>query len=310
MTREMPPSFDSFCQQFHSEQACADALFAARWPGGFRCPSCSHTRYYLTSTRRLPLYECASCRRQTSIIAGTVMEGSSTPLTRWFQALYLLSQPGGISSNRLSKVLEVTYKTAWLISHKLRHAMQQADLAEQLTGQVRVEPFTYGSAFFPDAKQPLLIGASLDEKANAAYVKIKQPDPRHVNNELRVIDPIGIHTFVRTHTNERNVTVHPLINNSISDFLYLKRYVCDWLNDTFNGIGAKHLQAYLDEFSFRINMKLRKMSSFACLLAWCAKTAVLQYKMLIRDKLVLPEPWRAYGSRAKWRARQLALWMA
>lgn len=303
-------SFEAFCHRFNSEQSCAEALFQARWPDGFRCPSCSHSRYYLTSTRRLPLYECASCRRQTSIIAGTVMEGSSTPLTRWFQALFLLSQPDDISSNRLSQILQVTYKTAWLISHKLRHAMQQADLQEKLAGQVRLEPFAYGSSFFLDAKQPLLIGGTLNEQGDAVQVKIKQPDPRHVNHELRIIHPIGIHSFIRTHTDGRNVTTHPLINRSITDFIYLKRYVRDWLNFTFNGIGAKHLQAYLDEFTFRINLKLRKSPVFGKLLEWCAITPVVKYKTLTRDKPVLPVPWRALGSRSKWRGRHLGLWQA
>ncbi|MFC5700047.1 transposase [Cohnella faecalis] len=71
-------TFESFCHQYSSEQACAEALFHARWPDGFRCPTCRHPHYYLTRTRRLPLYECRSCRVQTSVIAGTIMEGSST----------------------------------------------------------------------------------------------------------------------------------------------------------------------------------------------------------------------------------------
>lgn len=310
MSQEASPDFEAFCSRFNSEQACADALFQARWPDGFRCPSCSHSRFYLTSTRRLPLYECASCRRQTSVIAGTVMEGSSTPLTRWFQALFLLSQPNGSSSTRLSQLLQVTYKTAWLISHKLRHSMQQADLAENLSGQVRVEPFNYGSSLFLDAKQPLLIGGTLDERGSATLVKIKQPDPRHVNNELRVITPCGTQAFANTYTDGRNVIIYPRINPSITDFIYLKRYVCDWLNLTFNGIGAKHLQAYLDEFTFRINQKLRKSPVFGRLLEWCAKTPVLIYKVLTLDKPVLPVPWRALGSRSKWRGRHLGLWTA
>lgn len=304
------PSFESFCRRFHSEQTCAEALFHARWPDGFRCPSCSHNRYYTISTRRLPLYECASCRRQTSVIAGTVLEGSATPLTRWFQALFLLSQPDGISSLRLSKILEVTYKTAWLISHKLRHAMQQADLVVPLSGWVRIESFNYGAAFFPDARQPLLIGASIDEQGTVTQVKIKQPDPRHVDNERRIVEKAGISDFVKNHTDGLNVRTCPPISRSHPFIHPFKRAVCGWLNETFNGIGAKHLQAYVDEFAFRINLALRRVPAFPELLGWCARTPVLIYRALTRHRPVLPVPWRAFGSRARWRGRHLGLWGA
>ncbi|MCD9025282.1 transposase [Cohnella silvisoli] len=62
----------AFCQQFNSEQACPKALFEARWTDGFRCPTCRHPHFYLILTRRLSLYECCSCRHQTSVIAGTI----------------------------------------------------------------------------------------------------------------------------------------------------------------------------------------------------------------------------------------------
>lgn len=303
-------SFSDFCRMYDSEHACADALFRARWPDGFRCPLCGHSRSYRISTRRLPLYECASCGHQTSVIAGTVMEGSSTPLTRWFQAIFLLSQPSGISSLRLSKVLGVTYKTAWLISHKLRHAMQEADRARTLTGNVRVEPFHYGSVLYPDGQQPLLIGGSFKEESVPEQVKMKQPHPSHVDNEQRIIGKRGTEAFVRQHTDGKNVSVGGLYSQSPWILLMLKWDVCGWLNTTFNGIGAKHLQAYLDEFCFRVNLKLRTAPVFGELLGWCASTPVLIYKELTRDKPVLPVPWRLWGSRAKWKARHFSAWGA
>jgi transposase-like protein len=302
-------SFELFCQHYSSEQACSDSLFHARWPDGFCCPACRNTRYYLIRTRRLPLYECQSCGRQTSIIAGTVMESSPTPLTRWFQAVYLLSQPSGISSLLLSKIIQVTYKTAWLMSHKIRWAMQQADSDMPLTGLVRVDHVFYGCPAFPDARHPLLIGGSLDQSDQPKHVKIKQPDPSDVSNESRWIQPVGVNRFVRDHIHTNAVALfarpdglrHPSLNN-------IRGNVNRWLNDTFHGIGAKHLQAYLDEFCFRWNLKLRQTCIFSELLHWSAKTPVLVYEDLIRIKPVLPVPWVVWGSKAKWKGHHLTLW--
>ncbi|MCD9021658.1 transposase [Cohnella silvisoli] len=302
-------TFEAFCQQFNSEQTCAEALFEARWPDGFRCPTCRHSHFYLIQTRRLPLYECRSCRHQTSVIAGTIMEGSPTLLTRWFQAMFLISRPSGISASRLSQVIQVTYKTAWLIARKIRHALQQADEGDPLTGVVRVDPISYGYTYYSEAQQPLLIGGSLDERDEPKQVKIKQPDPSHVNNALRWIEKPGVQAFVKDHIDEQAVTVlgrgklHPAFNP-------IKWKVTAWLNNTFNGIGAKHLQAYLDEFCFRLNLKLRRVPVFSQLLHWCATTPTLTYKDLTRSKSVLTVPWVVWGSKAKWKGKYLTLWNA
>jgi hypothetical protein len=303
------PTFETFYQQFNSEQACAEALFEARWPDGFRCPTCRHPHFYLIDTRRLPLYECRSCRHQTSVIAGTLMEGSKTPLTRWFQAMFLISQPSGISSTRLSEVIQVTYKTAWLIARKIRHAMQQADEGDPLTGVVRVDPIYYGYTYFSDARQPLLIGGSLDERDEPEQVKIKQPDPSHVNSESRWIKKSGVQAFVNDHTDGQDVTVFTRgkLHHSLN---LIKRKMTEWLNNTFHGIGAKHLQAYLDEFCFRLNLKLRHVPVFSHLLHWCAATPTLTYKDLTCSKPVLAVPWVVWGSKEKWKGKYLSLWNA
>src|SRR5665647_854920 len=81
-----------FLARFQSEESCIDYLVNMKWPHGFSCERCSCRSVYRTETRRLPLFECADCRYQASPIVGTVMEGSSTPLHKWFLALYLISQ--------------------------------------------------------------------------------------------------------------------------------------------------------------------------------------------------------------------------
>ncbi|MBB6635161.1 transposase [Cohnella thailandensis] len=303
---------DEFNQQFPNEQACAAALYQARWPKGFRCPACGSPRFYILKSRRRPLFECASprCRRQTSVTAGTIMEGSRTPLSKWFLAFRLLSQSGGISSVRLSRLLDVTYKTAWLISHKIRIAMQQEEESEQLQGFVRIEPFHYGLVYYMDALQPLVLGAAMDSQGNPSRVLMHQPHPSEVNDKSRKINPDGIQSFVRSRVSEHAAVVHrSQESRTPKPLMTLKYAVGYWLNSTFHGIGAKHLQAYLNEFCFRQNASYRGHGSpFGLLLNWCATTRRQTYRTITRPRPVLTVPWITQGlTRNQWRGKHLTL---
>lgn len=305
---EVDQEYSEFLTVFGTEQACISALFNARWPSGFRCPSCGFGHYYLICTRRLPLYECASCRLQTSITAGTVMEGSRTPLIRWFRAIFLLSRPDGISALRLSELISVTYKTAWLIAHKIRHAMSAADASVLLNGNVRLDHGHYGDSIYDDARQPLLIGASLDEDGEPDYIKIKQPQPSHVSLQTRNVLPEGFRNFYEQHTallEPIHVRIYGKMHPAL---LQTVRELCAWLNNTFNGIGAKHLQNYLNEYTFRINRLNSGAPIFANAIAWCARTMVITYPRLTAFRPVLQHPWLRFGSKAIWRGSHMSRW--
>lgn len=302
------PTYEEFCAAFETESSCEQAMFKVRWPHGFRCPKCNHSDYYLTATRRLPLYECISCRTQTSAISGTIMQGSRTSLCSWFKAIYLLSQPAGISALCLSEIIDVTYKTAWLIAHKIRHAMEQSEISDTLSGFVHVDRIYYGRAEFRDARHPLVIGGSFVQADNLQHIHISQPDPTHVQNESRAILKPAFSAFVHQNV-DKNATVnlnlrgvrHPRLNQ-------IGHNLNRWLNNTFQGIGAKHLQRYLHEFCFRMNLALRDTSVLKTLLQFCVTTPTLVYKNLIVDKPTLPVPWLVWGSKGKWKGRLLTLW--
>jgi ribosomal protein L20 len=87
---EFPRSLIEFQRRFPGERACAAYLAQARWPDGFRCPSCGHAKGWELSTKAFT-WECAGCDRQTSVTAGTVMHASKLPLTVWFWAAYLMA---------------------------------------------------------------------------------------------------------------------------------------------------------------------------------------------------------------------------
>ncbi|WP_052476034.1 transposase [Cohnella kolymensis] len=283
--------FEEFCERFEQEDVCRAALYEARWPDGFRCPRCDDQHAYVIRSRKLPLYECSSCRHQTSHIAGTIFEGSRTPLRLWFQALYLHAQPGGISALRLASIIDTTYKTAWLICHKIRHAMREADKSELLTGLVRINWGQYGGPYNPTVylhpqEHILLMAASIEETGELAQVKIKQVPQDHLNEGYIV--SFGKRQFIKEHVApdayEVIVETRKFRANKFQPLFQMCKKLNCWLNFTFHGIGGKHLQAYLDQYCFGMNMQLRRQPILTKLLELSASTPTLTYPVLIRDK--------------------------
>jgi len=121
---DFPRSLIEFQRCFPDEAACATYLFAARWPHGFVCPGCGKTKAWELQTKP-STWECAGCRKQTSVTAGTIMHHSKLPLTTWFWAAYLMAtHSNGISALQLQRQLALgSYKSAWLLCAKLRRSM-------------------------------------------------------------------------------------------------------------------------------------------------------------------------------------------
>lgn len=115
---------------FHDEAAAFTELEATLWPNGPVCPRCGGTeRITAVKGGRMGLRRCGPCKRQFTVTVGTVFESSHVPLHQWLQAVYLLcSSKKGISSHQLMRTLDVQYKTAWFMSHRIREAMASGKL--------------------------------------------------------------------------------------------------------------------------------------------------------------------------------------
>jgi transposase-like protein len=126
-----------FQRWFPDEDACREFLIASRWPDGYRCPRCGGGQAVLLRKR---LWQCSGCRYQVSLTAGTVLQGTRTPLHLWFWAAYLMSTgTPGISAVQLQRRLGIgRYETAWMMLHKLRRAMVDPE-RQPLTGAVEVD---------------------------------------------------------------------------------------------------------------------------------------------------------------------------
>ena len=115
---------------FHDEAAAFQQLEATLWPQGPVCPRCGGMdRITAVKGARMGLRRCGPCKRQFTVTVGTVFESSHVKLNLWLQAVYLMcSSKKGISSHQLMRVLDVQYKTAWFMTHRIRAAMVSGDL--------------------------------------------------------------------------------------------------------------------------------------------------------------------------------------
>lgn len=117
--------------RFTDEDAARQHLEKLQWPAGPVCPHCGVIdRASAIKGGRKGLWFCNACRMQFTVTVGTIFERSKIPLHTWLYANHLLcSSKKGISSHQLSRMLGVTYKTAWFMSHRIREAMREGDLA-------------------------------------------------------------------------------------------------------------------------------------------------------------------------------------
>src|SRR5208283_3856337 len=177
-------SLSEFQKELPDETSCVAFLFKRRWPDGFVCPVCDKRRMAALKSRPC-LYECLDCGRQTSITAGTAMHRSRLPLTAWFWAAHLMTtHSNGMSARQLEDQLGVTYKTAWLLTQKLRRSMVNPN-RELLEGVVEVDqaeiPFREGDACFEpgNAGKILIAGAVEVIERDTNKSKPRRKVPRH-----------------------------------------------------------------------------------------------------------------------------------
>ena len=294
-------TFVQFQKEFNNDEACYKHLFQKKWENGFECHKCKHTHAYETKTRKLPLYECAQCHHQTSVTAGTIFEKTRTSLYLWFSAIYLVSHDKrGVSAILLSRELKVTYKTAWLMLHKIRKAMADRDAPYKLDGIVELDDFFIGAPTENGKrgrgtdKNQVLIAVSKNKKGHPLHVKMEvisdMKGPTVLDFTTRFIEK-GSHLKTDAHRSFLDLAnkgysldarkldlgkdpnhlkwIHTTISN-------LKAFVLG----TFHGLDSRHLQAYLDEFCYRYNRRNFVGQLFNRVLKSCVSTCTITHNEL------------------------------
>lgn len=265
-------SFFEWQRQFGSEADCLNHIKQMRWPNGFICPRCSCEHGYELTTR--DVYECSQCHKQTSVTADTLFHGSRISLSKWFWAIYFLgSDKGSISALRLSKLIEVNWRTARLILSKLRTAMGHRDSLYRLSGVIEIDDALVGGkrkgkrGRGAEGKTPVLVAVESKGK-RAGFIAMQAVDSVcHDNVEKFVSKYLDmqqkVHTdglpalniIDKTQQHEARVTPSELVDEWLPWVHIAIGNLKAFLLGTFHGVSGKYLQEYLSEFCYRFNRR-------------------------------------------------------
>ena len=270
---------------FQDADKARERLEALRWPNGPICPHCgaNEKAYAITGKSARPgLYKCKDCRQQFTVTVGTVFERSRLPLNKWLMAVHLMcASKKGMSSHQLHRMLGVTYKTAWFMTHRIREAMKDpmkgllgtgggtVEADETFWGNNKPKGQKKGRGYAHKMKVLTLIergGKARSFHVPAVNAKTLRPILReqisreahlmtdeagqYVLSQPPISGDFASHSFVR-HSQGEYVREDTHTNTLESYFSILKR----GLVGTFHHVSARHLSRYCGEFDFRYNYR-------------------------------------------------------
>lgn len=304
--------FDSLfelIEYFESEQKCVEYLALLRWNGNTVCPYCNNDNCYSLKgkTKR---YKCSKCRKQFSVRVGTIFHDSKISLRKWFIAIYLItSHKKGISSHQLAKDIKVTQKTAWFILHRVRKAFQPESV--KFSNKVEVDETYIGGkeknkheskktkgTQGRSVKTKTPVVGILERDGKVYAIPVKDTKAGNLLPIMREKVEAGSTIYTdeyRAYVSLRKEYNHQIVKHSASEYVrgdihtnsiesfwaLLKRGIIG----IYHHVSDKHLDKYVNEFTFRFNNReLSEGSRFDVLLANSAGR--LDYNTLVNGKEV------------------------
>ena len=274
----------NLAQHLSEPEAARQFLEQQRWPNGPTCPHCDSTEVYKLTPKaskkdqhvRPGVYKCAKCREQFTVTVGTIFEDSHIPLNKWLLAIHLLcASKKGMSAHQLHRMLDVTYKTAWFMAHRIRYAMSQPSFADKLKGVVECDETYVGG------KGKTQFRGRATGKTRTAVVSVVKrggqarsfPVTRVTADNLSEIIRKNIDRSAHLCTDEfasytgigHMFAAHGTVNHGAGE--YSRGYVhvnsCEGLfsilkrglTGVYHQVGQHHLHRYLSEFDFRYNTR-------------------------------------------------------
>jgi transposase-like protein len=230
------------------------------------------------------------------------MHKTHTGLREWFWAIFLVTHDKrGISASQLSKDIGVSYYTAWLMLQKLRDAMAQRDKKYVLGGTVEIDDAFFGAPTEGGRrgrgtdKTPVIIELELDEQGRPEYMKAEVVDA--INGETivdmakRTIEPDakihtdGLNSYEKLSSEGYEHEAKIFDPKENPDHLHWLHTIISnlkaFIGGTYHGLDKKHLQRYLDEFSYRFNRRKFGGQLFNRLLSACIEGCSITYKQII-----------------------------
>ena len=266
---------------FHDEEKSYEHVEARLWPNGPVCPHCGGVEKVgklKGKTTRPGLWKCYQCRKPFTVKIGTIFEDSKVPMRLWLQAMYLIAgSKKGISSNQLHRILGVTLKTAWFMSHRIREAMRDNGLSPfgGEGGMVEVDETFIGREegreVKPSYHHKMKVLSLVDRATGQARsfvidgVNVDQIGPIVVENIAReaclMTDEHGVYRYLAIHFGGHQVVSHRASEyvrgeahtNTIEGFFSIFKR---GMKGVYQHCQKKHLHRYLAEFDFRYSNRV------------------------------------------------------
>jgi len=269
---------------FHDEAAAFAYLEGVLWPNGPVCPHCGNADAAKIGTlggksTRLGVKKCYACRKPFTVKVGTVFEGAHIPLHKMLQAVFLLtSSKKGFSAHQLHRVLEITYKSAWFLAHRIREAMRTGGLSplggegeivevdETFIGRDKTKkPRGQKKGRGYQHKHKVLTLVSREGEARSFHVdqvnaKTLVPILKaNIARETKIVtDEAGQYHYLKRDFAEHHVVRHnkgeygrgPIHTNTIEGYFSIFKR---GMKGVYQHCSEKHLHRYLAEFDFRYN---------------------------------------------------------
>ena len=293
-------SLIEFQEKFATEKDCQDHLFRLRWPGGYRCPRCGHDQAYFHRPRHL--YQCKSCKYQVSLTAGTVFHKTRTPLKKWFWMIFLMGrQKSGISMLSLQRMLEIkSYKTVWMMGHKIRKAMAERDAPYKLARLIEID-----DSYFGEPKSGKRGRGAGGKTKVVVAVEVKEDKPgfasiHQVQNlsgdEISLVleeklekdavlqtDGWGAYRVLSSGERKHKPVVVGSGKNAVKILPWVHAVIANLkgnIRGVYHGISPRHMGRYLSEFCYRFNRRFWESQMFDRLVVACLNSPTITFSEL------------------------------
>lgn len=303
---DYPRTYQEFVERFGDDAACRRYLQERRWPHGFQCPQCGKKSQPWTTARGY--LHCRDCDAELSVTAGTVFEGTRISLQTWFAAMWLVtSQKDGASALGLKRVLGFgSYQTAWTWLHKLRRAMVRPG-RDRLRGRIEVDETYLGGSDVggkrgrgSEGKEIVVIALEIHSPKGFGRVRLRHVPDVSGSSLLPFVCDVaekgstiltdgwgGYNELSKCGYEHQRVVVSGTgdpAHISLPGVHRIAALLKRWLLSTHQGsVSGKHLDYYLDEYTFRFNRRSSRSRGllFYRLVEQAVQTTPLSYRQIV-----------------------------